>query len=287
MKKSMSVILVILLCAGITSASTVAYWSLDGAAYDGTDAVGTNHLTIQGTLQDSNLRMDPVPNPDISTPWNSPNSAAANPKANWFSQDCLYIPNSSVEADHDSTFDLDPTKSFTVEGWFSLYGTSGTIIGNRHSSAASHMYGGSYKGWAVYYTSGDGKLNFWTDGAAAAGSSVNLTAPVTVGQLTHFAAVMDVAADLLKLYINGGLVVSAAIPDAWSHHRGGALAIGARDAGTGFNSLVFAGGIDELRYVDMALDSKYFLNGDTPLPEPGTMSLLGLGVLAILKRRNG
>ncbi len=286
MKKAL--VIIIVMCVASVNAVTVSYWELDGAAWNGSDSVGTHDLTAVGANTDSGLRVDPIPNPDLS-PWSGTNSASSNPKASWFgTDDVWYSPNSGVEEQHDSTFDFDPGKAFTVEGWFRAFG-SGTVVGNRHYNA-SHQYAGNYKGWSVYTTGGGSTLNFYVDGAAASGYSRNITAAVTAQELHHFAAVYDPdgftqGIGQTYLYVDGVLQGTAVAASQWSWHRGGSLAIGGRDVNGTLTSLMMNGEIDEIRYSDTVLPPEYFLNGDTPVPEPATMALLVLGGLFLRKRK--
>jgi len=46
----------------------------------------------------------------------------------------------------------------------------------------------------------------------------------------------------------------------WTLSRGGPLSIGGRDTGTGYNSWLFSGRIDEIRYSRIAIDTEDYLN---------------------------
>ncbi len=292
MKKSMKLcfyILTMVLAVSVTAqAATVGYWEFDGDdPVIGKDAVG-NHdfIPITGVVGASGLRVDPVPNPDATLPFDGQgDDSASNPKATWFtSGDAMYVPNDSDPALHDDTFDLDPTKSFTIEGWFRPY-ASGLVVGNQHASGTfpgTGQLGNNFKGWRVNTLGGGSTLAFHLDGAAGGGSAVELNAPSIVNELQHFAGVMDVLNGEIRLYIDGDLKDTAPIPAAWGFHRGGALAVGARDLGDGtFASLKYAGAIDELRYSDDALAPNEFLNA----PEPASLTLMSLGLLAVIRRK--
>ncbi len=248
---------------------TVAYWELDGAAWaaDPNDSVGDNHLTAFGAVTDSALFVDPIPNPDRSQPFLSLDDAATNASATFFTSsdgaDGFYIPNTNDPLTHDTTFDFNPEKSFTVDGWFRAQ-NSGTIVGNAHSAAASHQINGGYTGWRFYTTGGGTVLKFECDGSAN-GDKVTLETPIEANTLYHFAGAFDADAQQMRLYLDGKLVASSDVPDTWGFSRGGSLAIGARDAGTGFNSLAFTGAIDEIRYSAYAFEQEDLLNYVKPV----------------------
>jgi hypothetical protein len=68
-------------------------------------------------------------------------------------------------------------------------------------------------------------------------------------------------------------------PDIKDLTAGGGLNIGASD---GMNTRCFGGDIDEIRYTNRVLEAGEFLNA---IPEPATVTLLGLGGLGMLVRR--
>jgi hypothetical protein len=248
---------------------TVAYWEFDGESWaaDPVDSVGDNHLTALGEVADSALFVDPVPNPDRSLPWEGQgDDAAENGGACYFTPstgDVFYIPNTNDPETHDYTFDFNAEKSFTVDGWFRA-NSSGTIIGNAHSATASHQLNGGYTGWRFYTTGGGSVLNFGADGSSN-GDSVTISTDIQAGELYHFAGAYDADKREMRLYLDGEQVASSQVPETWQYSRGGSLAIGARDAGTGFDSLMFNGAIDELRYSAYAFEEKDFLNYVKPV----------------------
>ncbi len=285
--KNVCILMLIAICGMSLSAATVGYWEFDGTdAIIGKDAVGTHDLvTAIGTVGSSGLKINPIPNPDGTTPWaGQGDNSAGNTSATWFtSGDVLYSPNNSDSSLHDSTFDLDPTKSFTVEGWFRPL-ASGVIVGNQHAAGDPDVgqLGNNFKGWRVNTLDGGNTLQFHADGYAGSGSSISLQTPCVYDDLNFFAVVFDVANDSIRLYLEDELKDSTSIPDNWSFHRGGALAFGARDLGDGtFSSLRYAGAIDEIRYSDEALSPSQFLVA----PEPATMALLSMGLIGLLRRR--
>ncbi len=244
------------------SPPTVAYWELDGAAWDGNDAVSVYNLDNIGTPIDSGLRVDNVPNPEDFLGWHGFNSAPFNPLSTWFDGTLAYYHNNPAIS-HDDTFDFDPAQSFTVEGWFSIPSVTSWIVGNRTGNA-SHAVNGLWKGWSVQVQNAGTELVFYIDGASASGYQKQIVAAVVPGDLTHFAAIWDADTFTMNLYVDGVLAAAGPGDANWSFNRGGQLSIGARDAGTGYNSLMASGRIDEIRISRVVLTSDEFLNKYPP-----------------------
>ncbi|HBG28834.1 MAG: hypothetical protein A2Y10_03630 [Planctomycetes bacterium GWF2_41_51] len=241
---------------------TAAYWELDGQQWQGNDAIGSYNLSKTGTAIDSGLRIDPIPNPDDYAGWHGFNSSTQNLRSTWFDGTLAYYYLNPAET-HDSTFDFDPAKSFTVEGWFSIYSSTAWIVGNRTGNIA-HGVNGLWKGWSVQVQTNGTELVFLIDGVAGTGYSKQISAGITPEQLVHFAAVWDAAAYQMRLYVNGELISSGAGDANWTFNRGGQISIGGRDAGTGYNDWMASGRIDEIRYSKAVLTPDNFLNKYPP-----------------------
>ncbi|HBG28833.1 MAG: hypothetical protein A2Y10_03625 [Planctomycetes bacterium GWF2_41_51] len=277
--KKVYFLIIILSAVMSVDAATIAYWELDGTAWNGLDSVGSYNLTEVGNGIDSTSR-GTITAPDLSL-WDGANDSLTNPKATFFSSTAYYLPNSGDGALHDSTFDLALDKSFTVEGWFKpSQASSRYIVGVRQ--ADSSVYGGNYKGWSVAgNTSG---LTFYLDGAAGAGNGISVTSGAITNDIHHFAAVWDATAYKAMLYVDGILKNEVAGSANWTLHRGGSLMIGARKtAETTYE--YYTGAIDEIRFSDVVLAPENFLNGSVSVPEPFTVALLAIGSLALIKKK--
>ena len=101
---------------------------------------------------------------------------------------------------------------------------------------------------------------------------------VLLNEWQHFALVVD--STTYAIYINGQLQDTASIPAGGEgpYWFAGDPTTGNRTLGDGFR-----GWIDEFRISDEALLPNQFLNA--AIPEPGTLGLLGLGLIGLIVRK--
>ena len=101
---------------------------------------------------------------------------------------------------------------------------------------------------------------------------------VLLNEWQHFALVVD--STTYAIYINGQLQDTASIPAGGEgpYWFSGDPTTGNRTLGDGFR-----GWIDEFRISDEALLPNQFLNA--AIPEPGTLGLLGLGLIGLIVRK--
>jgi hypothetical protein len=101
---------------------------------------------------------------------------------------------------------------------------------------------------------------------------------VSLNEWQHFALVVDSTS--YAIYINGQVQASNPLPTGGEgpFRFPGVPVSGSRTLGDGFR-----GWIDEFRISDEALSPSQFLNAT--IPEPGTLGLLGLGLLSLIIRK--
>lgn len=90
------------------------------------------------------------------------------------------------------------TRSMTFEGWLKVDSYGGTVIDRRTTNFPSM---GSYEVWIL--SSGRLLFTIWYNNNQGVG--VSSLDPMPLGQFVHFAASLDDATGLIKMYINGNL----------------------------------------------------------------------------------
>lgn len=116
----------------------------------------------------------------------------------------------------------------------------------------------------------------------------NSSLVINAGQWYHLAWTMSLSGGSRTetFYINGSSVHSAVIPSAINFHTFAATRFGIMTSAS-TPSDMFDGDLDQLEIYDNTLGASQVLAlfNAGPIPEPATMTLLGLGGLAVLLRR--
>lgn len=257
----MSAALVVSAGSAGASAAVTAAWNFDSLSNGGTvatDITGNGHdVTFNDamSLSDSNpfnpTGIPPTGDKSLSKPSDERYGFIANPNT--------VLPQYS---------------SFTMEGWIypKAYQWS-TLIG----FGGNTTYGGNNIDLGMD-NNGHPIARVYTEdtgGGAHAGTEV-----IPLNQWTHLALTFTSGGNA-TLYINGNVSTS------WTQGHwvpGGGLPTGI--IGDGFDYGNLYGLIDDVRVSDTVLDpSQFDLHGSLSVPEPASLSLLGLGGLLLIRRK--
>ena len=259
MCRRMFVFVLVLGLAGHASAGLMGYWALDGDATDSSDY--GNHGTINGNV---------VPTMDR---FGNPNGAM------------LFAGGGGDLIDLGDAPEFNLTGAMTLAAWVYLDSTS-PVHGGRNARIISKMDGGGRRSWSLNIEKTVAGVPFpGTFQVASDGNTVislNDTETLPLDQWLHVAGVYK-PGQAMELYFNGELQVinTTDIPASQHSDNGTSVFIGNRPA---CGDCGWYGALDEVRIYNEALTQAQ-VQAVMAIPEPATMLMLGLGGLALIRRK--
>lgn len=174
---------------------------------------------------------------------------------------------------------------FTLSAWIKMDESDAGL--HRPRTMMYKQNGTLNTGWYFYTYSSNNRpiANVLNDsGNNFVGAEASNTLPDEVAvNWNHTAFTYDSESEVGSFYINGQLTATETIPD-YNPNTGTNLSIGLR---TGAEDRGWHGELDELAVWDRVLSQGEIetLAGGAVIPEPGTLALLGVGALALMRRR--
>jgi hypothetical protein len=252
MQKTISLVGVLALLlgfAGTASANLVAHWTFDGTLDDATgnghDGAAINGATTAGGVLILN-------------------------------GDQQY-----VEVAHDPALNL--SNAFTIATFVRLDAANDRrpVITKEHAPDAS-------RGWNCWIQDGEPRMQLmdgvkWADTGDVGQSKLTVKSGIVLEEKTvhHLAFVYD-SDGAEKIYVDGVLVAAADVVTGTLNENEEPVRIGAYIWDVGVYHKYLAGSLDDLRIYDRVLSAPEIM---AIVPEPATVALLGLGGLALLRRR--
>jgi len=258
MCKRLFVLVLVLGLAGNAFADMRGYWKLDGNGLD-SSAYGNN-----GT-----------PNANVT------------PTADRFGNPtgAMYFTDGNGLIDVGDDASLNLTGAMTITGWAYL-DTSSSVHGRRNSRILGKMDGGGQRAWSSGMEKNvDGlpypaTIQVSPDGSGVVSCIDDATIPLD--QWFHYAGVYN-PGTAMEVYINGDLAYSltTGVPASQYSANGHNVLIGNRPA---CGDCGWYGALDEVRIYSDALNETQ-IEEIMAIPEPATMLMLGLGGLALIRRK--
>ncbi|UCG47826.1 MAG: PEP-CTERM sorting domain-containing protein [Phycisphaerales bacterium] len=252
------VLVLVLGLAGSASASLVGYWALDG---DGMDSSGyDNHGAINGNVAPAADR------------FGNPNGAMS------FGGDG----GDNINVGNPPEFNI--TGAMTITAWVYL-DSSSPVHGGRNARILAKMDGGGKRSWSTGIEKNVSGVPFpATIQVSSNGSDViGLHEPtLPLDEWVHYAGVYTPGTSL-EVYLNGDLagINTDGIPGAQYSDNGNPVIIGNRPA---CGDCAWYGSLDEVRLYDEVLTEAQ-IEAVMARPEPATVVMLGLGGLALIRRK--
>ncbi|MHC4555872.1 MAG: LamG domain-containing protein [Planctomycetota bacterium] len=253
------VLVLVLGLAGSASADLVGYWELDG---DGTDSSSYgNHGTINGNV---------APTADR---FGNPSGAMSFAGGG----------GDNINVGDPPEFNI--TGAMTITAWVYLDSTS-DVHGRRNSRILGKMDGGGQRAWSTGIEKNisgvplPGTIQVSSNGSDVIGLHDDSSLPLD--QWVHYAGVYTPGTSL-EVYLDGDLsdIRTDGIPASQYSSNGHSVLIGNRPAA---GDCGWYGALDEVRIYNEALTEAQ-IETVMAIPEPATMLMLGLGGLALIRRK--